>query len=119
MKKTLVIGASTNPKRYSYLAIEKLRQYGHEVFALGRDKGAVAGVVIDNEQKNYAEIDTITLYVNPMHQKPMYSFILSLKPQRIIFNPGTENPELEVQAKAQGIQCLRACTLVMLSIGNY
>lgn len=118
-KKTLVLGASGNPKRYSYLAINRLRNKGNEVVAIGRMKTTVAGVEVETEKKDFKNIDTITLYLNESHQKEYYDYILSLKPKRIIFNPGAENDELYNLAKANNIQPIEACTLVMLSTGRY
>lgn len=119
-KKTMVLGASDNPMRYSFIAINRLRSYGHPVVAIGKKNGKVADVLISKEKDEQQEdIDTITLYLNPTHQKQYYDYILSLKPKRIIFNPGAENDELYDMAKAQGIQPIEACTLVMLSTGQY
>lgn len=119
LKKTLVIGASDNPSRYSFLAINKLRQHQHEVVAIGKKKGTVAGVDITTEMEPVDDIDTVTLYINPRLQPAYYNYILSLKPRRIIFNPGTENAELQELAVDNGIQPLEACTLVMLSTNQY
>lgn len=118
-KTTLVIGASDNPARYAYQAVNWLRSKGHPVIALGKAAAKVGDVSVETEPHPIPGIDTVTLYVNPRHQQPYYDYILSLHPKRIIFNPGTENPELETLAKANGIQPLRACTLVMLSTGQY
>jgi hypothetical protein len=118
-KKTLVLGASDNPSRYSYLAIQRLRKYGHPVVAVGRKKTIVTDVPVDTEKKEFDHIDTVTLYLNPLHQQEYYSYILSLKPQRIIFNPGAENDELASLAKQNGIETLEACTLVLLSTNQY
>jgi uncharacterized protein len=118
-KKTLVLGASENPSRYSYLAMQRLMRHGHPVVALGSRKGKVGEVEISTEQQPHDDIDTVTLYMNPTNQKPYYDYILSLRPRRIIFNPGTENPELEEKAAAQGIKSVYGCTLVMLSTGGY
>jgi predicted CoA-binding protein len=118
-KKTLVLGASENPARYSNLAIKKLLSHGHEVVAIGNRKGNVNGVDITTDKQEMGDVDTITLYLNPTNQKPYYDYILSLHPKRIIFNPGTENMELEHMVKEQGSKPLRACTLVMLSTGQY
>ena len=92
-KKTLVLGASLKENRYSNLAINRLAKNGINVVAFGLKKGNVAGLEIDTELLNYPEIDTVTLYVNPINQKEYYCYIISLKPKRIIFNPGSENPE--------------------------
>ena len=118
-KRTLVLGASENPERYSNKAIYRLLNYGHEVFAIGRRKGQVDAVKIESEQSRLNDIDTVTLYLNPQNQKPYYDYILSLQPKRIIFNPGTENDELEEKAKKEGINVMEACTLVLLGTGQY
>ncbi|MBK6937815.1 MAG: CoA-binding protein [Chitinophagaceae bacterium] len=118
-KKTLVLGASDNPSRYSYLAIHKLRQYGHPVVAIGRKKTNVADVPVENETLPYNDVHTVTLYMNPVHQQEFYNYILSLHPQRIIFNPGTENDELERLARKNDIATTEACTLVMLGTNQY
>ncbi len=118
-KKTLVLGASENPARYSYLAANKLKNNGHPVVAIGKCKGTVAGVPIETEQVPLNDIDTVTLYLNPAHQKAYYDYIIALHPQRIIFNPGTENDELAELAQQAGIKTVEACTLVMLSTGQY
>lgn len=119
MKKTLVLGASNKPQRYSYLAIRKLRDHGHAVIAVGKKTGEVADVSIVTAIAEHSDIDTITIYLNPINQKPYYDSILTLKPKRIIFNPGSENPELQTLAKDHGIPTLEACTLVMLSTSSY
>ena len=117
--KTLVLGASENPDRYSNKAIVKLSSKGHEVLAIGRKAGRVNEVAIETNQAIYDEVDTVTMYLNPENQKPYYDYILSLQPRRVIFNPGTENEELEKQLAAAGIQPVEACTLVLLSTGQY
>ena len=119
MKKTLVLGASENPARYSFEAVTRLRKHGHEVVAVGRKSAVVAGVQIETEPVVINDIDTVTLYLNPTAQKAYYDFILSLHPKRIIFNPGTENEELEELAQQNGIAAIEACTLVMLNTGQY
>lgn len=118
-KKTLVLGASDNPARYSFLAIHRLRSLGHPVVAIGKRHTMVSDVVIETEKKKFENIHTITFYLNPLHQYEYYDYALSLKPQRIIFNPGAENEELGELAKKNGIGVLHACTLVLLSTGQY
>jgi uncharacterized protein len=118
-KKTLVIGASDNPERYSYLAVNRLRQNNHPVVGIGRKKVKVADVEIETEKKEFKDIDTVTLYINPANQKEYYDYILSLHPKRLIFNPGAENEELFNLAKANGIKPLEACTLVLLSTHQF
>ena len=118
-KKTLVLGASDNPSRYSYLAIQRLRNHDHPVVAIGRKNSQVGDVPIAKEKMPFDDIDTITFYLNPLHQKEYYDYILSLKPKRLIFNPGAENEELEKLAKQNNIQISEACTLVLLATGQY
>jgi uncharacterized protein len=119
MKKTIVLGASSNPERYAYKATKKLKDYGQEVIPMGIKKGEIDGITIQNDTPQYEGIDTITLYLNAENQKPYYDYIFSLKPKRIIFNPGTENIELMRMAKEKGIETEIACTLVLLSLGEY
>lgn len=118
-KKTLVLGASTNPQRYSFLAVQKLKAHQQPVVALGNRSGNIGDTLIETERKPFADIDTVTLYLNPSRQKDYYQYILSLHPKRIIFNPGTENDELYDMAKEAGIQVQEACTLVLLGTGQY
>jgi predicted CoA-binding protein len=118
-KKTVVLGASPNPGRYSNIAVNRLTAYRHPVVAVGQRQGKIGSVEIQTGQPLQEEVDTITLYLNPTNQKPFYDYILSLNPKRIIFNPGTENDELEKLAEEKGIETMEACTLVMLSTGQY
>lgn len=118
-KKTLVLGASDNPSRYSYLAIQRLRNHKHPVVAIGSKNSRVADVSIITNQESFEKIDTITLYLNPNNQKEYYDYILSLNPSRVIFNPGAENPELARLLAKNKIEHLEACTLVMLSTNQY
>lgn len=118
-KKTLVLGASANPSRYSNLAVQRLHAHQHPVIAIGKRPGSIGNIPIITTKENTGDIDTVTLYLNPQNQKQYYDFILSLKPERIIFNPGTENNELAEMASSKGIQSIEACTLVMLSTGMY
>ena len=118
-KKTLVLGASVNPQRYSNMATISLLNHGHQVVLIGLKTGEIKGQPILTGQPELKDIDTVTLYLNPANQKPWYNYILTLRPKRIIFNPGTENPELFEQATRIGTECTEACTLVLLSIGAY
>lgn len=117
--KTLVLGASENPSRYSNMAMLRLQQHGYPVVAVGKTGGSVNGIEILKTPPETDEVDTVTLYLNPDHQKAYYDYILSLHPRRIIFNPGTENPEFEDMAAENGIKPIEACTLVMLGTGQY
>jgi len=118
-KKTVVLGATPDPSRYAYKAANMLTQHGHEIIPVGIKKGEVAGKEILNGKPSIKDVDTITLYVGPQNQKELYDYILSLKPKRIIFNPGTENDELISLAEQHNIEPVIACTLVMLSVGDY
>jgi uncharacterized protein len=118
-KKTLVLGASDNPSRYSYLAIRKLTDYQHPVVAIGKRKGKVGNVEIETDHKPLEGVHTVTLYLNPRNQQEYIDYILDLKPNRIIFNPGTENDDLIRHAKQRGIEPVIGCTLVMLSVGMF
>ncbi len=119
MKKTQILGASDNPSRYSYLALNRLQAHQHPVVAIGKKKTVVGDVTIEKEKIDWKDVDTVTLYLNPAHQKQYYDYILSLHPKRIIFNPGAENQELADLAQKSNIQPIEACTLVMLSTGQY
>lgn len=119
IKKTLVMGASLKPQRYSNRAIYKLVEKHHDVVAFGLNEGEVAGVKIDTAPLHYEDIHTITIYLNPKRQVQYYEYIVSLKPKRIIFNPGTENQEFYLILEKNHIQFEEACTLVLLSIGKY
>lgn len=118
-KPTVVIGASDNPERYAYKAVLSLHKHGNTVYPVGLRSGLINGIKIYSDKPSFEQIDTVTLYVGPPHQPAWYDYILSLKPRRIIFNPGTENTELVSLAHKQGIETIEACTLVMLSIGTF
>ena len=117
--KTLVLGASENTSRYSNMAVKSLLRHGKEVVAVGLKEGNIENVKILAGMPMIENVDTVTMYVGPQHQKTFYDYILSLKPRRIIFNPGAENDELEKLAEKNGIEVVEACTLVMLSIGRW
>lgn len=120
MKKlTLVLGASENPSRYANIAINRLVDYKHPVRAIGLRTGEVAGVPIETGTPAYQDVDTVTLYLGPPRQPQYYDYIISLQPNRVIFNPGTENPEFYKLLKENGIEVEVACTLVLLATGQY
>jgi len=119
MKKTLVLGASLKPSRYSNLAINRLVDNNHPVEAVGLREGEVAGIAITTEKENFEDIDTVTLYLNAKRQEEYYDYIISLKPNRVIFNPGTENPEFYKLLKKNNIEVDVACTLVLLASNQY
>lgn len=115
----LVIGASTNPERYSYKAIHNLLAKGHHVFAIGANHGNVGGVEFYTNKVDLKNIDTVTLYINKNIQQEYIDYILMLNPIRVIFNPGTENPEFEMLLNKNGIETTEACTLVLLATEQF
>jgi predicted CoA-binding protein len=119
MKKTLIIGASPDPSRYSYKAANMLKRFNHEIVNVGIKRGEVAGVEIEKPGEIHHDIDTITLYIGPALQPQYHDYILATKPKRVIFNPGTENYELEKLLDQHDIESVEACTLVLLSTGQY
>jgi predicted CoA-binding protein len=121
MKKTVIIGATPNPSRFAYLAAGRLQAHGIEFVPVGIKKGSVFGKeILDLRQlPEVSDVDTITLYINPDHQREWYNYFFKLNPKRVIFNPGTENSELEKLLEQKNIEALEACTLVMLGSGQY
>lgn len=118
-KKTLVLGASTKPDRYAFKAVTMLVDKGHSVLALGQNAGEVAGIKIQTKAIPLKNIDTVTLYLNPTRQRDYYNYIVEAKPKRVIFNPGTENPEFYQLLKLNDIKVEVACTLVLLTTNQY
>lgn len=120
-KKTVIIGATPNPSRYAYLAAGMLKEYKHEVVPVGIKKGEVFGnpILSIADRPGIKDVDTVTLYIGPHHQPELYEYVLSLKPKRVIFNPGTENPEFEQLLAKSGTEAMEACTLVLLRTGQY
>ncbi|MCU0433417.1 MAG: CoA-binding protein [Bacteroidia bacterium] len=117
--KTVVIGASDNPERYSHRAVRMLHKHNHEVVAVGLREGEIEGIKIHADRPEVKDVHTVSLYVGPANQPPWLDYIASLKPRRLILNPGTENENIHQWAIAQGIEPVEACTLVMLSVGTY
>jgi predicted CoA-binding protein len=118
-KKTVVLGASTKPERYAFKAITMLVEKGHNVLAIGQNTGEVAGVSIYTKNIPLKNIDTVTLYLNPLRQREYYNYIIETKPKRVVFNPGAENPEFYQLLNANGIKVEIACTLVLLATNQY
>ena len=118
-KKTVVMGATAKPGRYANLAAQRLLQHGHSIELVGTKVGDIEGHPIQTGQPSLTGVDTVTMYVGPQNQAPLYEYIKRMKPRRVIFNPGAENPEFEQQLRAEGIEPVQACTLVMLSVGTY
>ena len=119
MGKTLIIGASSNTERYSYLAAERLLAHGYDIELLGKKPDVIFGRTIDTQKKNFEDIDTVTLYISDKFQPEYYEYVVSLNPRRVIFNPGTENPEFEELLIQNDIHVEEACTLVLLRTGQY
>lgn len=119
MKKNLVIGASENPQRYSNMAVRSLQKHGHNVLAIGAREGIIGDVKIVTEKLPFEDIDTVTMYLGPNNQSSYFDYIIGLKPKRVIFNPGTENPLFIQQLENSGIEAIEACTLVLLSTGQF
>ncbi|MBS3739610.1 MAG: CoA-binding protein [Psychroflexus sp.] len=119
MLKTLIIGASDKPQRYAYKALQLLQKYRHEVFAIGRREMNIDGIKVHSNQPDFKDIHTVTLYLNAKNQQDYYDYIISLKPERVIFNPGTENPDFYPKLRAENIKIEEACTLVLLSTNQY
>lgn len=117
--KTLVLGASIIPSRYSNIAIKRLLENKFQVAAIGKKKGSIGGVKINTNQKDFQDIDTVTLYLNAENQRDYYDYIIRLNPRRVIFNPGAENEEFENLLQENNIASERSCTLVLLSVGEY
>lgn len=118
-KKTLVLGASAKPERYAYKAISMLVDKGHSVLAIGQNAGEVAGIKIQTKAIPITNIDTVTLYLNPLRQRDYYNYIVEAKPKRVVFNPGTENPEFYQLLKLNDIKVEVSCTLVLLATNQY
>jgi predicted CoA-binding protein len=120
-QKTLIVGATTNPTRYAYTAASMFDERGLDFLPIGIKTGEVFGrEILDLRAKPALEgIHTITLYIGPENQSEWIDYLISLKPKRIIFNPGTENPIFSKKAREAGIQTLEACNLVLLSTNQF
>lgn len=116
---TLVLGASPKPERYSFKAVNMLKKFGHPVLAIGAREAMIGDTKIIKGFPDSNDIDTITLYLGQKNQLGFYDYIFDINPRRIIFNPGTYNPELIKMAEEKGIEVIEACTLVMLSTGQF
>lgn len=117
--KTLVLGASENKQRYSNIAMNMLKDYQHEVVAVGNRSGEVNGIPFSKDKKDFQDVDTVTLYLGPQNQADYFDYVDSLNPRRVIFNPGTENPDWMDHLQKRGIETEVACTLVLLRTNQY
>lgn len=118
-KHTLVIGGSIKPERYSNKAIRKLLKYGHKVSSIGLKEGDVSGIKIETGLPNYKDIHTVSMYLDAVRQSQYFEYVLGLKPQRVVFNPGAENSEFAATLKINDIEVVEHCTLVMLDYGLF
>lgn len=119
-KNTLVLGASLKPERYSFQAIHRLRVAGHPVHAIGGVAGQIGDVVVHTQaDESLDDIDTVSMYLQAGRQHVYEAFLLALRPKRVLFNPGTENPALSKILQEAGIATETACTLVLLSTDQY
>lgn len=119
MKKTLIIGASTNPERYSFKAAKRLMENNYPIEMIGRREDVLFDKKINKTLIPFSDVDTVTMYISAKHQPEFYDYILSIKPQRVIFNPGTENEELQNLLNQNNIEWEQACTLVLLATNSY
>jgi hypothetical protein len=117
--KTLILGATENKERYAYKAINNLIAKSHQVVAIGARKGMALDVIIETEKMSFQGIDTVSLYLNSKAQKEYYEYVISLKPRRVIFNPGTENEEFYDLLRKNNISFEESCTLVLLATNQY
>lgn len=119
MRKTVVIGASLKEERYSNQCIRLLREHKIETIAIGNKAGKIEDVDIIVGRPNESKVETVAIYLSPKNQEAYYDYIIGLKPERILFPPGTENPDFYKKANALGIETEEACPLVMLKTGSY
>lgn len=118
--KVVVLGASPNPDRYSNKAIRQLKAHGHIVVPVNPAHKTIEGLpVAASLAAVQGPVDTLTVYVGPQHIEPLLDDIVALGPKRVIINPGAESPVLTKRLEASGIRFLEACTLVMLSTGQF
>ena len=118
-KKTLVLGASTNPERFSYMAVRKLKYANISVVAVGLREGEISGVRIEKPFPKFEDIHTVTIYIGPKNLTAYYDYIIGLQPKRVIFNPGTESPAFAETLSSAGVEVVHACTLIMISSNQY
>ena len=118
-KKTLVIGASQNPERFSYMAIRKLKYNNIPVVAMGLREGEVFGVSIEKPYSKFVDIHTITIYIGPRNLPQFHDYIMNLNPKRVIFNPGTEDRKFQERLEQAGVEVVEGCTLIMISSNQY
>jgi predicted CoA-binding protein len=114
-----VLGASPNPERFSYKAVKLLVRHGNQVVPLGKRKGTIGDLAIVTGQPVLTDVDTVLIYLAPGHQGEIFDYVLSLRPKRVVFNPGTESPEFEEILESYGIKVIKDCSLVMIASGRF
>jgi len=119
MNLIVVLGASPNPDRFSFKAVKRLIRHNYQVVAIGKRKGYIDDIPIVTGQPALENVHTVTLYLAPYHQGEIFDYVLSLRPKRVIFNPGTESPEFEEWLESYNIEIVHDCTLVMLATGRF
>lgn len=118
-KKTVVLGASPNPARYSFKAVKSLLRYGHDAVAVGFRPGVIYDKFIQRGMPEIQGVHTIALYIGPERQQEYHDYIISLQPKRVIFNPGTVDEPYMEKLRNRGIEVVEGCTLVMLDDGDF
>lgn len=115
-----ILGASNKPERYSHQAVVLLAQKGHAVYPVHPALAEIDGHRVFKRLADIpAPLHTVTMYVSPALSTGLAGELIAANPVRVIFNPGTENPELEEKLSAAGIEVVRACTLVLLRTGRF
>jgi predicted CoA-binding protein len=119
MSLVVVLGASPNPERYSNKAVRRLISNNYQVVAIGKRKGFIGDVPIITEQPELNDVHTVLIYLAPYHQGEIFDYVISLRPKRVIFNPGTESPEFEEWLNSYDIKTVRDCSLLMMAGGRF
>jgi predicted CoA-binding protein len=119
MSLVLVLGASPNPERFSNKAVRRLIRYNHEVIAIGKRAGMIGDTPIITTQPEITGVHTVVMYLAPYHQGEIFDYVLSLRPKRVVFNPGTESPEFDEFLESYNIEVVHDCTLVMLANNRF
>jgi hypothetical protein len=115
----VVLGASPDPGRYSYRAVRQLVKRNYEVVAIGKKKGLIGDILIETGQPPIQDVHTILIYLSPHHQGEIFDYVLSLRPKRVIFNPGTESPEFEEILISHNVEVVHDCSLVMMAMDRF
>jgi predicted CoA-binding protein len=119
MSIVVVLGASPNPERFSYKAVKRLISNNYQVVAIGKSNGSIGNIPIVTGQPALNDVHTVLMYLAPYHQGEIFDYVISLRPKRVIFNPGTESPEFEEWLKSYDIEIVNDCSLVMMATGRF